>query len=127
MKPGSEERIGPYLFRFIDAEGVRGPNYRGVQVNFDVTKKGRHIINMHPEKRIFLVRDMVMTKVDIHPSIFRDLYIALGEPLEQEAWTVRLYYKPFVRWIWIGGAMMMLGGLISIFMMRKQREIHASI
>jgi cytochrome c-type biogenesis protein CcmF len=127
MQPGSQEKIGPYQFRFVDAKGVSGSNFRGVQVNFDVTKNGRHIVNLYPEKRIFLVREMVMTKVDIHPSLFRDLYIALGEPLEQDAWTVRLYYKPFVRWIWIGGIIMMFGGIVSIVRMSKVRDSHAPI
>ena len=58
---------------------------------------------------------MVMTKVDIDPGLFRDLYIALGEPLEGDYWSVRLYYKPFMRWIWCGGVIMMFGGLIAIY------------
>ena len=68
-------------------------------------------INLYPEKRIYTVRDMVMTKVDIHPGLFRDLYIALGEPLDHEEWSVRIYYKPFIRLIWLGGIIMILGGL----------------
>lgn len=70
---------------------------------------------MFPEKRIYTVREMVMTKVDIHPGIFRDLYIALGEPLDDDFWSLRIYYKPFIRWIWFGGIIMMLGGLLAIF------------
>jgi len=114
LKPGSEAAIGPYRFLFLDTNGITGSNYRGIRASFDVTKQGRHIVNLYPEKRIYTVRDMVMTKVDIHPSIFRDLYIALGEPLDQNSWSIRLYYKPFIRWIWGGGLLMIIGGIVGI-------------
>lgn len=114
IKPGLSSPIGPYQFFFQDTEGIKGSNYRGIRANFEVIKGDRHITYLHPEKRIYTVRDMVMTKVDIHPGIFRDLYIALGEPLEGDDWSVRLYYKPFIRWIWLGGIIMILGGLFAI-------------
>lgn len=118
VKPGDTVALGPYNFLFIDTQGVSGANYRGIQAAFDVTKNSRHITNMYPEKRIYTVRDMVMTKVDIDASIFRDLYVALGEPLDNQYWSVRFYYKPFVRWIWFGGIIMMLGGIIAIIQRR---------
>ena len=114
IKPGNEASIGPYQFYFINTKGVAGANYRGIQAEFEVFKSKRHIINMYPEKRIYTVRDMVMTKVDIHPGIFRDLYIALGEPLDENFWSVRIYFKPFIRWIWFGGMIMIMGGLLTL-------------
>lgn len=114
MMPGNSSNVGPYTFTFTKTNGVSGGNYRGIIAEFTVNKGNRFITNLYPEKRIYTVREMVMTKVDIHPSLFRDLYIALGEPLDDEYWSVRLYYKPFVRWIWFGGMIMMLGGLLSI-------------
>jgi len=119
LAPGNAAKVGPYQFFFIDTQGIQGPNYRGIRASFDVVKKDRHITNLYPEKRIYTVRDMVMTNVDIHPGLFRDLYIALGEPLEQNAWSVRIYYKPFIRFIWLGGVLMVLGGLLSL----TRREI----
>lgn len=116
---GDTTQVGPYEFIFLGIQGVKGPNFKGVQAAFDVTKEGRHITNLYPEKRIFTVREMIMTKVAIHPGIFRDLYIALGQPLDNDAWTVRIYYKPFVRWIWLGGILMMLGGIVSIIKRAK--------
>lgn len=115
VRPGDTVNIGPYQFLFIDTQGINGSNYRGIQAAFEVTKNARHIVNMYPEKRIYTVRDMVMTKVDIHPGLFRDLYIALGEPLDQDYWSARIYYKPFIRWIWFGGIIMMIGGMLSLF------------
>jgi cytochrome c-type biogenesis protein CcmF len=114
VKTGDSVSVGPYQFIFLGIQGINGSNYRGIQAGFDVTKGDRHIVNLYPEKRIYTVRDMVMTKVAIHAGIFRDLYIALGQPLDNDEWTVRIYYKPFIRWIWAGGILMMLGGLLSI-------------
>ncbi len=119
LKPGEAAALGPYQFNFDNIKGVAGSNYRGIQADFEVIKNHRHITTMHPEKRIYTVRQMVMTKVDIHPGIFRDLYIALGEPLEDNYWSVRLYYKPFIRWIWFGGMIMIMGGLLTL-LQRKQ-------
>lgn len=119
LQPGEAATLGPYQFNFENIKGVAGSNYRGIQAAFAVVKNRRHIITMYPEKRIYTVREMVMTKVDIHPGIFRDLYIALGEPLEGNYWSVRLYYKPFVRWIWFGGMIMMIGGILAL-LQRKE-------
>lgn len=115
IRPGNVVSVGPYQFFFISTEGIRGSNYRGIRASFEVIKNTRHIVNLYPEKRIYPVRDMVMTRVDIHPGIFRDLYLALGEPLEHEYWSVRIYYKPFIRWIWLGAILMIIGGLLSLF------------
>lgn len=122
VKPGDITQVGPYQFQFLSTEGVGGSNFRGIRADFEVVKKGHHITNMYPEKRIYTVRDMVMTKVDIHPGLFRDLYIALGEPLDNDYWSVRLYYKPFVRWIWFGGLLMMIGGILAIFQRKQQMK-----
>jgi cytochrome c-type biogenesis protein CcmF len=119
LKPGNATTLGPYQFFFVTTEGISGSNYRGIRGTFEVIKNTRHIINMYPEKRIYLIRDMIMTKVDIHPGIFRDLYIALGEPLDNDYWSVRIYYKPFMRWVWGGGILMILGGIIALCQ-RKQ-------
>ncbi|MBV9575684.1 MAG: heme lyase CcmF/NrfE family subunit [Gammaproteobacteria bacterium] len=115
LHPGNIVTLGPYQFLFLNTQGTSDTNYRGIRANFDVIKNNHHVISLHPEKRIYVVRDMVMTKVDIHPGIFRDLYIALGEPLEGDDWSVRVYYKPFIRWIWFGGIMMMTGGFFAAF------------
>lgn len=114
VQPGDLTQIGPYQFLFLDTVGIRSSNYHGIRAAFEVTKRERHITNLYPEKRIYQVRDMVMTKVDINAGIFRDLYIALGEPFNQNEWSVRIYYKPFMRWIWAGGLLMMMGGLCAL-------------
>lgn len=120
IQPGDQTTLGPYVFYFTGTKGVSGSNYRGIQAEFSVTKNQRLITHLYPEKRIYTVREMVMSKADIHPSLFRDLYIALGEPLEGEYWSVRLYHKPFIRWIWFGGLIMVAGGLIAILQQKKR-------
>ena len=113
MTLGNQTTIGPYQFSFLTTQNVRGPNYEGIRADFEVKKNNRLITHLYPEKRIYTVRDMVMTNAAIHQSIFRDLYIALGEPLKQNDWSVRIYYKPFIRFIWIGGIIMIIGGLLT--------------
>lgn len=122
LKPGNAVGIGPYQFFFIGTKGITGSNYRGIQAEFDVMKNDRHVTNMYPEKRIYLVRDMVMTKVDIHPGVFRDLYLALGEPLDDTSWSIRVYYKPFIRWIWAGSIVMIIGGILSLIGYKSGRR-----
>lgn len=115
IKAGDATTLGPYQFFFIDDRGIQGPNYKGIRAAFEVLKNKRHVVNLYPEKRIYLAHNSVMTTVDIHPGIFRDLYIALGEPLDQNYWSVRIYYKPFIRWIWLGGILMIIGGILALF------------
>ena len=119
IKPEDMVQVGPYAFTFVEAQEINGANFRSIRTTFEVGKNNRHVTNLYPEKRIYLVRNMVMTTVDINASIFRDLYIALGEPLEKDYWSVRIYYKPFVRWIWFGGLLMILGGIITLIQYRK--------
>jgi len=114
LQEGSSIELGPYVFQFIELNGLEGPNYRGVRGNFAVLRHHRHITNLYPEKRIYSVRNMVMTKVDIYPGIFHDLYLALGEPLDDNTWSLRLYYKPFIRWVWLGGFCIALSGFLSL-------------
>src|SRR3990167_2720858 len=114
IQTGQATSLGPYDFYFASTEGMIGPNYRGIRARFEVTKNKRHIAFLYPEKRIYPIRDMVMTKVAIHPSLFRDIYLVLGDPFTQNDWSIRLYYKPFIRWVWFGAMMMIIGGLLSI-------------
>lgn len=114
IKPGNEVSVGPYQFYFLKTTGIQGSNYRGIRAYFDVVRNKRHIVTLTSDKRIYTVREMVMTKVGIHPGLFRDLYIALGEPTDDDNWSLRIYYKPFIRFIWLGGIMMLVGGLLSL-------------
>lgn len=115
MSPGDTTKVGPYIFQFIQLTNVKGPNYSGAAANFKITCNGKMIATMIAQNRIYTVQNVAMSEAAIDAGIFRDLYIALGEPLQNNAWGVRLYYKPFVRWIWGGGILMLLGGLLAFF------------
>ncbi|HQY22289.1 MAG TPA: heme lyase CcmF/NrfE family subunit [Gammaproteobacteria bacterium] len=102
-----------YKIIFEDLKPIEGPNYVGSRGHFLVFKQGKKEADLFPEKRIFVVQGLRMTETAIDPGFFRDIYISLGEPLKEGGWSVRIYYKPFVRWIWLGALMMALGGFFS--------------
>jgi cytochrome c-type biogenesis protein CcmF len=114
MEIGDTVNVGGFTFRFDGVSQQQGPNYVSQTGNFAVLKDGRGILRLHPEKRVYRVRTMPMTEAAIYSGPLRDLYVSLGEPLEGGAWSVRVYYKPFVAWIWAGCLAMALGGGLCI-------------
>ena len=126
MAPGDQARMGGYVFRFDAIEQRQGPNYLSDYGTITVFRNQRQIARMHPEKRLYQVQNMPMTEAAINPGLTRDLYIALGEPLGDGSWAVRLHVKPFVRFIWLGSIFMALGGFIAIadkrYRVRRRRK-----
>jgi cytochrome c-type biogenesis protein CcmF len=114
MQPGDTVEIGGHSFRLDGFEQSRGANYDATRGLFTVTRNGKFVGTMHPEKRMYHVQQMPMTEAAIDTGVTRDLYVSLGEPVGGDAWVVRLYFKPFVDWIWGGAFLMALGGLLAI-------------
>jgi cytochrome c-type biogenesis protein CcmF len=114
LVPGDTVQLGPYTFTFKGVTDVMGPNFRAQEGSFVVESDGKPIASLNPQKRIYKVQRNTMTEAAIDPGLTRDLYVALGEPMDGAAWSVRVYYKPFIRWIWLGGLLMMAGGLCSV-------------
>ncbi|RUO26353.1 heme lyase NrfEFG subunit NrfE [Aliidiomarina minuta] len=114
MTPGDTFTERGYTFRFEREEQLEGPNYVSDAAWFEVTKDGRYIDTMKTEKRFYHVRRQVMTQTGLQVGLFRDLYIALGDKLDDGSWAVRIHIKPFVRWIWAGALLMSIGGALSI-------------
>jgi cytochrome c-type biogenesis protein CcmF len=115
MQIGDTVQLGPYGFRLASLRAVDGPNYQATQATVEVLDSaGRVDTVLAPEKRLYNVQRMPMTEVAIQPGLTRDLYLALGEPLAEGVWAVRIHYKPFVRWIWLGAVLMALGGLLAV-------------
>ncbi|EOU9605858.1 heme lyase CcmF/NrfE family subunit [Cronobacter dublinensis] len=112
MKAGDHVEIHHYRFVFREVCDAQGPNWRGAVGIIDVLRDGRPEATLRAEKRAYNSNGVVMTEAAIDGGLTRDLYAALGEPLDDGSWAVRLYYKPFVRWIWYGGLLMALGGLL---------------
>ncbi|HHF4936347.1 TPA: heme lyase CcmF/NrfE family subunit [Haemophilus influenzae] len=115
MKVGENAQIGRYDFKFAGVTDENGPNYIGGKAQIDISKDGQPEASLFAEKRFYTVSRMSMTEAAIAGGLTRDLYVALGEKLEDNSWALRLYYKPFIRWIWIGGLFMALGGLLCMF------------
>lgn len=113
MHPNEVVRVRDYEVKFIHESSLNGPNYHGSVVEFSITHH-ENVETIHPEKRIYNVGQMVMTDADISANLWRDIYVSLGEPLGENDWSVRVYYKPLVRWIWLGGLLMGFGGFLGL-------------
>lgn len=106
--------IKGYQFTFKGVNNFSERNYQGFKGHIEVHYEGGKIVDLKPEKRNYNT-GMPMTEAAIDPSLYRDLYVALGEPLESSAWSLRIYYKPLIRWIWLGGILISLGALLAAF------------
>ena len=114
MDVGDTVTVGGYQFRFEGTTERAGPNYTAIRGTVTVTRGGRPVTTLHPEKRLYHASGQTMTEAAIDTGLFRDLYVSLGEPLSDGAWSVRVYHKPFVDWIWGGCVLMALGGLLAV-------------
>jgi cytochrome c-type biogenesis protein CcmF len=108
--------IENYSFELVGVSEVNGPNYKAIRGEVNVFKDQKPLEVLHPEKRKYFSSAMPMTEAAIDSGLLRDLYVSLGEPIEGERpqWSVRVYYKPFVSWIWYGAILMVLGGLLAV-------------
>ncbi len=113
LEPGGRLALGGYLFEFEGTRERTGPNYRAEQGTLRVRRGGEEVARLRPEKRHYPAQERPMTEAAIDPGLLRDLYVALGESLGDGAWALRVYIKPFVRWIWLGALMMAAGGLLA--------------
>jgi cytochrome c-type biogenesis protein CcmF len=113
LKPGGSFAIAGYDFKFIDAINVRGPNYDAVEATVVVTRAGKTITTLKPQKRHFWVQQTDNSQAAISVNWARDLFVAMGNSLGENAWSMRIQYKPLVRYIWLGAIIMALGGLLA--------------
>ena len=133
MEPGDTVQSGGYEFRFTGTTNVSGPNYQAARAEIIVSRDGKEIERMYPEKRNYTATGSVMTESAIDSGLFRDLYVSLGEQVSAGVWAVRVYYKPFVGWIWGGAVLMALGGGLALtdrryaLAARKEREARQTV
>ena len=126
MEPNDTVHVGGYGFRLIGVQDAPGPNYRAAVGSVELSKDGRVLKILHPEKRQYFSSQMPMTEAAIDAGFTRDVYVSLGEPLDDKgAWSVRVYYKPFVDWIWGGCLLMGLGGFIA--MLDRRYRLRAKV
>lgn len=112
--PGDTVDASGYHFIFDGVKKVQGPNFIADEGQIRVFYDDEYYTTMKPQKRHYKVQRNIMTEADIDAGLFRDLYVALGEPLEGNAWAVRIHYKPYVRWLWLGSIFMALGGVLAV-------------
>jgi len=131
LEPGQTYSMGGYDFLFKGVKQSKGPNYDAFSGEVNVFQDGQFIQTLTPEKRNYKT-GMPMTEAGIDAGLFRDLFVALGEPLGTDgAWSVRLYHKPFIRWIWLGGLLMTFGGFLAAmdrryYRVRKREQVDAN-
>ena len=127
LAPGESLQLGGYSFVFDGAKHFEGPNFTSDKGTIRVFEGDKQVATLHPEKRLYTVQQMPMTEAGIDAGFTRDLYVALGEPLENGAWAVRVHIKPFVRWIWLGALMMSLGGVLSVSDKRYRVKVRTRV
>ena len=115
MKPGDSVQLNQYQYRFEGVKTIRGANYSGHAGVVTVLKEDTTIARLYAEKRRYDIGMQFMTEAAIDAGFTRDLYLALGEQLSEGAWSLRIYHKPFVRWMWIGGVLISLAGFVILF------------
>ena len=123
MSPGDSETLAGYTFEFVELAPVRGPNFVADEARFRVTRDNELIATLAPQKRRYLASGSVMTEAAIDAGLFRDLFVAMGEPIGSDgAWAIRLHYKPMVRWMWLGAILMGFGGFATALDKRYRRQ-----
>jgi len=134
MAVGDTVRFGGYEVRMLGLKQVAGPNYTAQRGDFELSKDGQALRILHPEKRSYISSPNPMTEAAIDSSVLRDIYVSLGEPLADtggSAWSVRVYYKPFVMWIWGGALLMALGGALAAadrrYRLKQRKAVAAGI
>ena len=120
--PGDRREVGGYEFVFRGIRDVQGPNYEAVEGEFEVRRNGALVTILRPQKRVYRVQQSPMTETAIDAGWRRDLLVALGDPLGDGAWSLRIQYRPLIRFIWLGPLIMALGGLVAVSDPRYRRE-----
>ena len=116
LEPGSTYELSGYDFKFIGVKNVTGPNYEAQEGHLEVLDQGEKIADLYPQKRAYssMASPMPMTEASVDTNLMRDLYAAMGEPLGETAWSLRLYYKPMISWLWLGCLLMTAGGVLAV-------------
>ncbi len=122
MNVGDSTTVNGYVFTFKGVQNIQGPNYEATRGSVEVTRNGKLVVAMNPEKRVYRIQQNPMTEAAIAPGLTGDLYVSLGEEVEGGAWIIRVYVKPFIDWIWGGCLVMALGGFLAVTDRRYRRK-----
>ena len=122
LSPGNSVEVAGFEFDMRELRNVQGPNYSAVEALVEIRKDGEYVGEVRPQKRQYLVQRSPMTEAGIHATWNKDLFVALGDPLSENSWSVRIQYKPLIRWIWLGALIMALGGIVAASDRRYREE-----
>jgi cytochrome c-type biogenesis protein CcmF len=125
LRPGEQVNVAGYDFTLRSLQNVQGPNFQALEGEIEVRRNGEFVAELRPQKRTYLVQQSPMTEAGIDAGWNRDLFVALGDPLGADAWSVRLQYKPMIRFIWLGAFVMALGGIVAASDRRYQLKATA--
>jgi cytochrome c-type biogenesis protein CcmF len=114
LSPGKSVQLGDYDFHMNSVQKVAGPNYSAVESEIVITKAGNEVATLHPQKRLYQVQRCELTHAGIDPSLRRDLFVAMGQAIGKEAWSMRIHYYPMLRFVWLGALVMAFGGLLAV-------------
>ncbi|MDG1180486.1 MAG: heme lyase CcmF/NrfE family subunit [Gammaproteobacteria bacterium] len=123
LGPGERMDLGGYEFEFIGAKPITGPNFRGMEATLEVYRGDELLRELHPERRLYLASGTPSTEMAIDAGFWRDLFVTLGEEKGASAWSMTIYVKPFVRWVWLGAIFMCLGGIVAAGDKRYRRAL----
>jgi cytochrome c-type biogenesis protein CcmF len=125
LKPGQSTQLGDYVFRYRGGQMIEGPNYEGYRGRVDVERHGKPVTVLYPEKRRYWVQGTVQTTAAIAPALHRDLLASLGDDVGAGAWSMRLQYRPLIRFVWIGALIMAIGGVVAVVGRRERAALPA--
>lgn len=111
---GEAYEVGNYTIQLDKVERLQGPNYVATMGSVTLLRDGQEISQLRPEKRFYPVAQMPTTEAAIDYNLARDVYVVIGDEQDDGGWVIRTYIKPMTNWIWIGCALMALGGLLSL-------------
>ncbi len=126
MNLGQTVQVAGYDFTLENLREIQGPNYRGDEAVVVMHKGDRKLHTLLPQKRRYLASGQVMTEVAINPGFTRDIYVAMGEKISDDSWSIRIHYNAFVRWIWLGALMMAFGGVLAVIDKRYRKRKNLS-
>ncbi|MDZ7643587.1 MAG: cytochrome c-type biogenesis CcmF C-terminal domain-containing protein [Woeseiaceae bacterium] len=126
MTPGEQVAVAGYQFELRELREIDGPNYRATEATVEVRQDGEFVTTLRPQKRTYRVQQSPMTEAGIDAGWHRDVFVALGDPLGNDAWSVRIQYKPLIRFIWLGAFIMALGGMVAASDRRYREPAAAS-
>jgi cytochrome c-type biogenesis protein CcmF len=123
LSPGERMSLGGYAFEFVGAKPITGPNFRGMEATLNVYRGDEFLRELHPERRLYLASGTPSTEMAIDAGFWRDLFVTLGEEKGAASWSMTIYVKPFVRWVWLGAIFMCLGGVVAAGDKRYRRAL----